>query len=55
MAAGNIYDEGGPDAFIKLWSALKEQQENVDDATFTKMLSERAHQSIADVPLKWDE
>lgn len=55
MAAGTIYDEGGPGAFIKLWSALKTQQEIVDDATFTKMLSEKAHQSIADVQLKWDE
>ena len=55
IAARTIYDEGGTQAFKNLWSALKTQQENVDDATFAKMLSENAHQSIADVPLKWDE
>ncbi|MDN3725062.1 hypothetical protein QRD02_11760 [Aequorivita sp. SDUM287046] len=55
IAAGKIYDEGGTLAIKKLWSALKTQQEPLDDAAFIKMLSENTHQCIADVPLKWDE
>ena len=55
MAAGTIYDNGGLEAIKNLWTALKTEQELLDDASFIKMLSEDAHQSIANVPLKWDE
>lgn len=54
-AAGEIYDGAGIKAFKKLWQALKKQNEPLDDTAFTNMLSKKAHQSIANVPLKWDE
>lgn len=54
-AAGNIYDAGGVGTFIKLWNAFSEQKEILSDAKFAALLSEKVHQSVADVMLKWDE
>jgi hypothetical protein len=55
MAAATIYDAGGIKAIQSLWQTLKTQKEPLDDTTFTKLLSQKAHQSIADVQLKWNE
>lgn len=55
MAASNIYDLGGIAAFQKLWKELKNQQETLDDSAFATLLSNKVHQSIADVQLKWNE
>jgi len=54
-AAGNIYDAGGVSTFVKLWNAFSEQKEKLSDAEFAALLSEKVHQSVADVMLKWDE
>ena len=54
-AAGNIYDAGGIDSFAKLWNAFSEHKEKLSDAEFIALLSEKVHQSVADVMLKWDE
>jgi hypothetical protein len=54
-AAGNIYDAGGIDSFAKLWTAFSENKEKLSDAEFITLLSEKVHQSVADVMLKWDE
>lgn len=54
-AAGNIYDTGGVEAFVKLWNAFSEQKEKLSDADFVALLSEKVHQAVADVMLKWDE
>lgn len=55
IAAGNIYNEGGLDAFVKLWSTLKEQSKQLDDSSFIALLSDQVHQSVAVVPLRWNE
>jgi len=55
MAAGDIYDKGGLAVFKKLWDALKEQKEILDDSSFAALLAEKVHQSVADVQLKWTE
>lgn len=55
LAAGNIYDEGKIMAFKNLWQTLKDQKEVLDDALYTTLLSNKVHQSVADVLLKWDE
>jgi hypothetical protein len=55
MAAANIFDEGKITAFKNLWLTLKNQKEFLDDLSFATLLSEKVHQSVADVPLKWDE
>ncbi|MGF1557000.1 hypothetical protein [Paucihalobacter sp.] len=55
MAAATIYDVGGVKALQNLWQTLKIQKKSLDDAAFAKLLIEKAHQSIADVQLKWDE
>ncbi len=54
-AAGEIYDEGGSEVMKRLWLALIEQQESIDDTGFVTLLSEKVHQSVADVYLKWDD
>lgn len=54
-AAGNIYDAGGADTFVKLWNAFSSQKEKLDDDAFAELLSSKVHQSVADVMLKWDE
>lgn len=55
MAAGDIYDAGGVDAFKKLWVTLKAQQDILDDSSFASLLITKVHQRVADVQLKWDE
>lgn len=55
MAADKIYEDGGINAMKNLWLALKTEQDILNDTNFTKMLEEKTHQAIADVPLKWDE
>lgn len=54
-AAGEIYDAGGTKAFNKLWQLLQKQKEPLDDKSFAKLLSEKVHQSVANVQLKWDK
>lgn len=54
VAAGNIYKEGGVDLFERLWFTLKGQRKNLDDPSFTSLLSEQVHQSVADVVLEWN-
>lgn len=54
-AAGNIYDTGGTNTFVKLWNAFSSQKEKLSDAGLADLLSKDVHQSIADVMLKWDE
>jgi hypothetical protein len=41
--------------FVKLWKALSEQKEKLSDEEFAVFLSEKAHPSVADVMIKWDE
>ncbi|TPV35365.1 hypothetical protein FJ651_00125 [Paucihalobacter ruber] len=55
LAAGKIYDDGGKQAFKKLWQILKKQKEPLDDVAFANLLSKKVHQSVANVQLKWDE
>ena len=54
-AAGTIYDAGGVETFVKLWDAFSKQKEKLNDSEFASFLSEKVHQSVADVMLKWDE
>ena len=55
MAAGDIYDKGGLPVFKKLWYALKEQKEPLEDHSLAVFLAEKVHQSVADVQLNWDK
>lgn len=55
MEAGNIYNEGKITVFKNLWQTLKNQNEILDDLSFATLLSNKVHQSVADVQMKWDE
>lgn len=54
-AAKDIYNAGGADVFIKLWSSLKTQRERLTDEEFADFLISNVHQSVADVMLNWDK
>lgn len=54
-SAADIYDEGGTDTLIKLWRALSNQHEKLNDEELATFLSEQVHKGVADVMLKWDE
>ena len=54
-AAGDIYNAGGIETFIRLWNTFLQQKEKLNDEEFATMLSEKVHPSVADVMLKWDE
>lgn len=55
IAAGNIYDEAGVSAFQKLWNVLKTNHELLDDESFTTLLLENVHKSVAGVSLEWNK
>ncbi|NEN24390.1 hypothetical protein G3O08_12835 [Cryomorpha ignava] len=55
MAAANIYENGGIVTFQNLWELLKNQKEPLDDKAFAELLLTIVDQSVADVPLKWEE
>lgn len=54
-AAEDIYDAGGIDNFVKLWKAFASQKDKLSDDDFALFLSEKVHQSVADVMLKWND
>jgi len=55
VAAADVYNGSGLEAFKKLWLVLKTQKEILDDSSFAALLSVEVSQSVADVPSKWDE
>lgn len=55
MAAATIYDQSKLKGIKNLWRELKQQKEKLDDAAFIELLREKVHESVAEVPLKWDQ
>lgn len=55
IAAGKIYDGSKMEGIKNLWSVLKGQKEILNDGAFAELLSVKIHNSVADVPLKWNE
>jgi hypothetical protein len=53
--AGNIYDESGVDVFQKLWNVLKTNNELLNDLSFSTLLANKVHKSVANVQLKWNK
>ena len=54
-AAKRVYDACGKTAVVKLWNALKKNQEELGDAAFAEMLQKEVDPAVADVYLKWSE
>ncbi len=52
--AGKIYDAGGKSVTVKLWNALKEQKEKMNDDAFVTFLEQKTHKSLADLIRNWD-
>lgn len=55
IAAGNIYDKAKLTALKNLWHTLKNQKEILDDLSFAALLTNKVHQSVANVQIKWDD
>jgi hypothetical protein len=53
-AAGTIYDEAGVSAFQKLWNVLKTNNDPLDDSALAELLSKMVDESVAKVPLEWN-
>lgn len=53
-AAGEIYDAGGPEVIVRLWTALRDEQELLDDERFLAMLDGQVHPSVAAMYRDWD-
>lgn len=53
--AGKIYEAGGKESFMKLWKALSEKRVKLNDEELAQFLSEKVHQRVAEVMLKWEE
>ena len=54
-AAATIYDGDGKTAFQKLWTALRSEQNKLDDADLAKLLETKVSRSVADVLLHWEK
>lgn len=54
-AAASIYDTAGKEAGQKLWNALKNQPEDLEEKDLAKFLKGKAHPSIASVLVDWDK
>ena len=54
-AAATIYDLDGKTAFQKLWTALRSEQNKLDDAELAKLLETKVSRSVADVLLRWEK
>lgn len=52
-AAKLIYEAGGKDVLLKLWTVLKTNKEKLTDEQFAKVLKSNVHPSVADVLTKW--
>ena len=53
--AAKIYDAGGKEVIVKLWKALKEQNEKLSDDAFIGFLETKTHKSLADLIKYWDK
>lgn len=53
VAAKNIYDNGGKEAFVKLWNALKGNKGKMTDEQFASLLTKTVHQEVANVQTGW--
>lgn len=52
--AGKIYDASGKEICVKLWSALKEQKEKLEDDDLVNFLEQKTSKSLADLIRNWD-
>ncbi len=52
-AAKDIYNAGGKEVFIKLWNALKTNEQKLDDGELLKFLDEKVHPEVGNVLRKW--
>ena len=54
VAAKEIYNKGGKEVLIKLWTALKNHQQEMSQEMFIKMLQKEVHPAVADFYLNWN-
>ena len=52
-AAKEIYNKGGKEVLVKLWTALKNHQEELSEEMFIEMLQKEVHPAVADFYLTW--
>lgn len=53
VAAKDVYNAGGKAAFIKLWYALKNNQNKMNDEELAVMLNNEVHEEVAKILTDW--
>ena len=53
--AAKVYDVGGKEVSVKLWQALKQQKEKLQDDAFVNFLEQNVATSLADLIRNWDK
>lgn len=54
QGARRVYEAAGPEVVDRLWAALREHPEVLDDTAFLALLDEQVHQSLGDLVRNWD-
>ena len=55
VAAARIYDTSNMDGIRNLWHTLREHKDGLNDDEFVEILRTKVHESVAEVPLRWNE
>jgi len=53
LAAKNVYNSGGKDILVKLWHALKNNQNEMNDEELAVMLRNEVHEEVAKILTDW--
>ncbi|MCZ7604097.1 MAG: hypothetical protein M5R37_14640 [Melioribacteraceae bacterium] len=53
VAAKNVYNSGGKDILVKLWHALKNNQNEMNDEELAVMLRNEVHEEVAKILTDW--
>lgn len=54
QGARRVHEAGGGEVLDRLWAALRDTPERLDDEAFLAMLDTRVHPSVADIVRNWD-
>jgi hypothetical protein len=54
QGARRLYEVGGTEALDRLWAALRDHTDPLDDAAFVALLDNRVHRTLGDFVRNWD-
>jgi hypothetical protein len=54
QGARRVYEEGGTEVLDRLWAALRDHPDPLDDAAFLALLDDKVHRVLGDYVRNWD-